>query len=329
MRFYSKHYRAGWNYFDGTEIFPCIFLIKDWRNDYWFRSLFECYYVKSNDDLISLWYIKVIQKWTSDTNIPDYFTELEKDNFFTKFSSAWYEKLSEVIPEKIKEILESLQDIVYCKYDRKYIDNLTDEHLSIWYRKSLYRDDPYQLTRSDYWNNAKITIERIKIISNTSNDEFLRLLLYGSIVTTLESYLWDIFKSQVLSSSSSIKNFLDKYDWRRSEENWMIKLSDLYNTQPREESIEDYIKKKIIETMNRIIFHKIENTHALFDNILWIKLPKELFDFSDAVQFRHDIFHRNWKNSIWENLIFNNEDIQSLWLAVLNFIEKTEIAIDL
>ena len=309
----------------GNEDFPCIFLVHNSRNDYGFRSLFDCYYLKDRKTrLKNIWSVRIIQKWERKTELPQEFKILEKDKYFSRAVNwSLYKKLDEEIPDKKEDILKSLQDICFFDYNRLYIEKLNDPILIEWYDCSLYREDYFWIS-STHLEDAKKTIENILSLSASTDDNFLHLLLYGSLITTLESYIWDTFRSEVMSTENNMKRFLDEYKPKGSENK--TSLSDIYlkgNWLSVNEFIRDYIKKE----MDQIIFHKLDLVKELFRKILLINSPEDMFSFQEDIQNRHDIFHRNGKKATGWELQIDNKIIQNLWLRVLSFINKMEEAI--
>ncbi len=267
--------------------------------------------------------MRIIQKWETWTELPKEFKELEKDKYFSRAANgSLYKKLEEELPDKKEDVLKWLQDISFFDYNRSYIENLNDLTLIEWYDCSLYREDYFWIS-STHLEDAKKTIENILTLSTTATDDFLHLLLYGSLITTLESYIWDAFKSEVMSTENNMKRFLE-YKPENFEKK--ISFSNLYK-EGKWLLVDEYIRNYIKMEMDQIIFHKISLVAHLFENILWIKVPKDVFSFSEDIQNRHDIFHRNGKKTIWWELLIDNQIIQNLWIRVLSFINKMEEAI--
>lgn len=325
MDFYLREYKSNWKYTLGNEKNPCIFLIQDSRDDYGFHASFNCYYLKSpSTELVNLWYIRIIQKWKKSTKLPEKFEELKKDEYFSRaISWEFYKNLDDKFPEEKENILKWLQDVCYLGYNKTYIEKLKDPILIEWYNYALYRDNYYWIS-SNYLEEAKDTINKILFLSTSASDKFLHLLLYGSIVATLESYLWDKFKSEVMVTDENITKFIVNHERKYnkykelfkklySEESWLIINA----------SIKDYIKKE----MEQIIFHKLDLVKDLFEKVLWISVPEEILSFKEDIQNRHDIFHRNGKKATWWELQIDNKIIQDLWMRVLSFINNMEEAI--
>ncbi|MDD4662928.1 MAG: hypothetical protein PHR48_03620 [Candidatus ainarchaeum sp.] len=67
----------------------------------------------------------------------------------------------------------------------------------------------------------------------------------------------------------------------------------------------------------------METTSKLYKTILDIDL-NDLHEFSDAIQKRHSIFHKNGFDVIGNEIIIENSEIISLANKVLKFIDNTE-----
>ncbi len=306
--------------------YPCLILMRvnNW-NDYKYYTNFDIFYLPNKDEVIELGIVKIIQSKAKDfyTILPDKFEQLSKNEFFSRGTLSFYNELKSL--EKIKNIiLSSLNDIYYHHYTKEGLSKI-DMSLLVPYEQSLFRDDFYDLdVASEYAKNSLNMLYKIKnCVASLSkldenNQKVIRKLLYGSVITALESYLGDAFKYHVINNKSYFYSFLKNYDFKGE------KKYDLNELGLHGNKIGEFIENRIKEIMNNIIFHKIELVNELYKQILNIDLLPMIMDFREAIQKRHDIFHRNGKNITGIDLNIQSYDILTLISQVKKFISETE-----
>jgi hypothetical protein len=307
-------------------VFPCIVLVRcnNW-NDYGFHSHFETFYLPDNKDIVELGAVKIIQSKAvnCDTKLPDEFDELSKKEFFSRGALSFYNKLNSF--GDIKDIvLSALNDVHFNRYSKEYICEV-DNDLRYPYDNSLFRDDSSELeVSSDYAKYSLDILEKITscVASLSKLDDkeqkIIRKLLYGSVITSLETYLGDAFKYRVINNESYYSSFLMNY---RFEDKKKYNLKELGLQGAK---IGEFIKQKVKENLNNIIFHKVDLVKTLYREILNIDLPSTVMDFQDSIQKRHDIFHRNGKDIAGFDLNIQSSDITALIVLVKKFIIETE-----
>lgn len=310
-----------------TDIaFPCIVLMRfnNW-NDYGNYTHFDAYYLSNKDEIFELGTVMIIQSKAVDsrTKLPDEFEELSKNEFFSRGTLLFYNNLKSF--EKIKDVvLSALNDIHFHHYSREDICKI-DIGLSSPYDNSLFRNEFYELEiSSEYAKNSLEILDKITSCVDSlsklddENQNIIRKLLYGSVITSLESYLGDAFKYHVINNKSYFYSFLKNYDFK-NEKKYDLKELGLHG-----DKIGEFIENKIKEIMNNTIFHKVELVCGLYKKILNVDLPSTIMDFKDSIQKRHDIFHRNGKNIVGIDLDIQSSDINELIISVKKFISETE-----
>lgn len=119
-----------------TKKFPIFSLTKDNWNDYGTYSLFDLNFHKSNDKLFNIGLIKILQKDSSNTIIPDDFLKLDDNYISLGQDISFYKNLREIVGESDSEIvLEALNDISWQSNKAKNFEHKTD------YRNSLLREN--------------------------------------------------------------------------------------------------------------------------------------------------------------------------------------------
>jgi len=304
--------------------YPCIILIRlnAW-NDYGNFTHFNGYYLNNKKNIIDVGTVKIIQnRKNCKTILPECFTILPKNEYFSKGELDYYANLNDLkqLHEIKKDILLALQDVLYNKYSRDQIVNISPI-LGSKYDESLYRGDNYQiLISSDYVKFAIDMLDKIKhfLEVNEENDAFILNLIYGSVVTTLESYLGDAFKYYVLHNKIYYNKFIEQF---KPDE---IKKYELKELLPYVNNFSAFVDSVVKKNLNKIIFHNLEKVNALYKTVLNVELSPQIFEFSAAIENRHHIFHRNGRSLDNTPLEISNKDIVSLVRKTRFFIVEVE-----
>ncbi len=125
------------------------------------------------------------------------------------------------------------------------------------------------------------------LIQLDPENKTLLKLLYASVITAMETYLSDTIKKQILNREALRRRFVRSHPSFSKN----IKLSEIYE---KLGTLED----EIIAEIDKISFHNMEKTPALFKAVLDTNFPSEnMGQLIQAVDIRHDIVHRNGKNT--------------------------------
>ncbi len=335
LSFYSIHdsgkaeeNKSAFNFEEKNNLnYPCLIFVRinSW-NDYSFYSNFRVFYLREKIHIRDLGIVKIIQYQAEHcrTTLPSSFDELKKDEFFSRGTLSFYNNLKLI---GLRDgVLSSINDIHYNNYNKEDILKIGDGSLLFPYQGSLFREDFQDLeVSSGYARNSFEMLNKIQKCEtslseiNDEEKEVIRKLLYGSVITCLESYLGDAFKFNVINNKSYFYSFLKNYDFPRGETKY--NLSDLGL---KGNEIGEFIENKVKEIMNNIIFHNIKLTKELYKSILNIELPEELIGFQEDIQKRHDIFHRNGKNIAGGDVIIKETEIEHLIDKVRKFVGNCE-----
>ncbi|MEA3248361.1 MAG: hypothetical protein U9Q73_01520 [Nanoarchaeota archaeon] len=312
--------------------YPCVVLIRqnNW-NDHTYFSHFYTYYKKEkNYTPYLIGPIRIIQSGAigNKTELPREFEKLDNSKFFSRGFSQFIKGVTGLGDLK-KFILESLNEVDFCQHTKNKILKI-DATLLEPYENSLFRYDYYDLdTSSEYAQNSMNMLKRIENCEENikeidkKNKDFIINLLYGSAVATLESYLGDAFKYNVIKEKHFFCSFLKNYKFPRGDTKYSLKDLGLHGNK-----IGEYIEEEAKKIMNDIIFHKLEVVKGLYETILSITLPDMLMDFQDAVSKRHDIFHRNGKTKSGVDLNIQPPELSELIKNIRVFIGRVESIFD-
>ena len=311
--------------------FPCIILmsVNNW-NDYGYYTHFEGFYLPDKDDeIIELGTVIIIQSKAVNchTTLPNEFEELSKTEFFSRGFFDFYNRLKS--HEKIKDVvLSALNDIYFYHYTKESICKV-DKALSRPYDTSLFRCNHIDFDiSSEYAKDSKDMLDKISNLVNfldkieDENDKkVMARLLYGSIITSLESYLGDAFRYHIfgLKTKAYFYSFLKNYDFPKGEKRYSWKELGLKGNK-----IGEFIENKVKDVINDISFHNLGRVNELFKDILNVDLPKTWTNFNDSIQKRHDIFHRNGKTVAGTIIVIESSELSILIIDVKEFIGEME-----
>lgn len=312
-------------------VYPCIVFMRDnsW-NDYNYYSHFNVFYLLDKNKIHELGIVVIIQSKAVEgyTLLPNEFNELSKKEFFSRGSFNYYNQLNSL--GSLKEtVLSALNDIYFFHYTKKDIYKI-DINLSDPYDNSLFRSKFIDFDiSSEYAKDSKDILDRIhnlvkslNKVKDENDQKFMARLLYGSIITSLESYLGDAFRSHIFNdkyNKSYIYSFLKNYDFPKGEKKYSWKELGLKGNK-----IGEFIENKIKVVINDISFHRLDIVNELYKDILNVDLPKNWSNFNDSIQKRHDIFHRNGKTVAGTTLEIKHSELLSLIGDVKNFIGEME-----
>lgn len=166
---------------------------------------------------------------------------------------------------------------------------------------------------------SRLSIEEIERLSDTQSDNpSLQRMCYSSIITAMEAYLGDILKREIFSRPAVKQLFVASYEPFRKQK---ILLSDLYAKL-------SVIDAEIKDALDGLSLHKIETAKNIFSSTLLTEFPESLLPFlGAAVKRRHDIVHRNGKDTEGELLPIWHTDVTELARQVGLFIQAIDAQI--
>jgi len=166
-----------------------------------------------------------------------------------------------------------------------------------------------------FWQSAR-NVERLLKLKVESEDQqcFFRLL-YGNVITALETYLADKFISSVNADDKLLRKFVEsspEFKKRR------LRLSEVFNAR---EGIEDEVKKHLSD----VVWHRLAVVKSMFQDTLGVAFPPDLQYLHEAVIVRHDCVHRNGKKKKDESEhVLTGNDITTLLAKVGKLVKWIE-----
>ena len=198
--------------------------------------------------------------------------------------------------ELIEELASELEDISpeWSGNPDKF-DAFLDDYLFRSSAESLYQGDAFR--------QSALNIERLMEVQVEAADrQCLLRLLYGNVITTLETYLSDKFISSVFANKKLLRKFVETTP---EFKNQRVPLSDVFSTH-------ENIEKKVQEHLDDVVWHRLNMVGRMFRDTLDVAFPPDMKELHKAVIVRHDCVHRNGKTKDGEERSLNESDIRAL-----------------
>jgi hypothetical protein len=157
----------------------------------------------------------------------------------------------------------------------------------------------------DVFSGSLKDIQSLMVLS--PQNETLARLLYAATITAMETYLSDTLKKQVLNREAIKKRFVKNHDFFKKEK---FTLSEIY-----EKSIS--MNTMIISEIDKISFHNLSRIPAMYSSVLATNFPNDqLSALKKAIDNRHDIVHRNGKDTSNKPLKISMKDVSSVMILI-------------
>lgn len=179
-----------------------------------------------------------------------------------------------------------------------------------YYEQQLYEATHTEIERA---------LDSIEVL-NDNVKQFLYRLLYANVITSLETFLGDTLKREVLKDEESLRKFVESY---KPFKNIVMNLSDLY---VKKESMPTFVTT----TLRELLYHDLRKIKPIYHDALGIDLG-DVSEIYKAVLVRHDLVHRNGKNhegvehTITEEMVRELQtNVKALMDSVNNQIEEIQ-----
>lgn len=163
------------------------------------------------------------------------------------------------------------------------------------------------------------SIDETVVLSATQTGNLsLQRMCYSSIITAMEAYLGDILKREIFERPAVKERFVSSYEPFRKQK---FTLSEIYTKL-------SVIDAEIKEALDGLSLHKIETAKNIFSSTLLTEFPEEsLRHIGAAVKLRHDIVHRNGRNTEGIVLAIDRPAVEKLAWEVLCLTQEVDAQI--
>lgn len=175
-----------------------------------------------------------------------------------------------------------------------------------------YEQQLYEATHTE----IERTLDAIESL-NDGVKQFLYRLLYANVITSMETFLGETLKREVLSNENSLRKFVETYKPFKSIS---MNLSDLY---VKKENMPAFV----ITTLRELLYHDLRKIKPIYRDALGIDLG-DIAELYKAVLVRHDLVHRNGKNHEGEDHTITEEMVRELQTKVKALMESVNNQIE-
>lgn len=162
-----------------------------------------------------------------------------------------------------------------------------------------------------------IQIERLKKILHINNEEYiidqsLNKLVYTGVITSLETYLNEIFTMIVFESKSTLENFVLEYEPYKKEKISFHEIFTKFNS----------LEMRVRDDLDNFIYHNIPKLIGLF-KIFHFELEKfeKIKDLSQHIKMRHNLIHRSGIDKNDNFQVVTKKDVELLIVVTNSFVE--------
>ncbi len=220
------------------------------------------------------------------------------------------------ILQRLIELSKNNQIILVCQESSSLIDELLgNKEVSVFkLLPSPMETRLIQLVSSntEFARTFKASIKRIqRLLAVNLKDNTMKqaqnMMLFGNIITTLETYLSDAFINTVVNDDLLIQR-LAKTDPNLLE--WRFTLVDLLKR-------DHQAHQKVAEYLLGLMWHNLRRVNEMYIDVLEVKFP-DFHEISDAILVRHDIIHRSGKKKGQDEKWIISDNIVSETIDLVN-----------
>lgn len=158
---------------------------------------------------------------------------------------------------------------------------------------------------------------RHMLLSNTAtqNNHTLLKMIIAHSVTVLEVYLEDITKSLITSNDKYLSNTIKNV---RPFSDTPFKLSELSFDK-------DGIRKFVLGKLSENLYHDIPKVVNIIGGVIGRKIKIQIDDVCRSTKIRHDIVHRNGRDTEGEQIDISHALALDILQAIESFVNQLHI----
>ncbi|MEW5677385.1 hypothetical protein ABGT15_13825 [Flavobacterium enshiense] len=170
-----------------------------------------------------------------------------------------------------------------------------------------------------------LEIDRLKQLLDLDTENYivnqsLNRLIFSGVITSLETYLNEIFKLVVFHSNATLEKFIEEYEPYKKEQISLNEIISKYNR----------LQDRVNEDLDNIIYHNISKLIRIF-NIFNFELNRysSIKSMAKHIQQRHNLVHRsgldkynNFQDLSKKEVLTLIEDTNSFVTYIDNKIEE-------
>lgn len=153
-----------------------------------------------------------------------------------------------------------------------------------------------------------------KTTVDTEREQAFNRMVYSAIIVAMEVYLGDSFTQAVASDRKHLQRVMrvvpDKTQKYSADD--LIKFADDF-------------EKSVLSLLSEVIWHNLDKVRKFYGDVLRIEFDERILpDLHRAIEFRHDIVHRNGISRKWVVRRLLHEEIIECAHLVCRFVEDVE-----
>jgi nucleoid DNA-binding protein len=151
------------------------------------------------------------------------------------------------------------------------------------------------------------------VITNDKAQKSLKRQIYIGAITCLETYLSDAFINTVLSNKKYLQSFFCSF---KDFETQKLSKNQLFTEFNKAE-------ETATKAMSEVIYHNLPKVSNMYKSTLNISFP-EFGKFTKYVETRHDLVHRNGKNTDGKEITINYKIVDEVINDIKNFVNEID-----
>ena len=198
-----------------------------------------------------------------------------------------------------------------------------------WAPINQYEPDDYdvrfELTvaqRKEPLNRLKERLSNSKAVLALTGDpvamKLAEQLVYSSLITTLEAFLWETAHYWVEHDEAVVKNIVTKLPAFSQR---VIKLSEIFERHQK-------IKEEVKGYLQNLVWHRWEKVATLYKLGLGVTELPSFQAFESAIEKRHDIVHRSGHMRDGTPVTIEADEIAKLCDSITKFAEEIEVKLN-
>lgn len=252
-------------------------------------------------------------------DIVSIFSESQREQFISIIED--FSNLNQIIITTNRNDFGTTQNFPKIELSNDFANYFYEEIFPKIYEEEVFEDEGiYEWVYEEFLRNIE-TIENllnsVNFTDSNMKDKYY-YLLFANIITSMESYLSDMFINIVLRKEDLTTKLLKNSSFF-NEKNY--KIGEAY----------EWLKNKhgkIRSVLSTISFHNLKVAQDLYEKILEVSFPEDFEIIREAVKARHAIVHKNGKTPSGDLIKINLYNIKETIDEVKLFISEINNSIN-
>jgi HEPN superfamily RiboL-PSP-like protein len=169
---------------------------------------------------------------------------------------------------------------------------------------------------SEHIKTFNASIDNILKLIGTTDDQFLRRLLFASAITSLETYLSDVFVSSIRGNPTALRRFVESFPDFAKEK---LTKRDIFREF-------EQLEHRVTAMLVKMVWHRLERVATMFGDTFGINFTESpvLAELMRDVEIRHDIVHRSGKNKDGLEHKLADDDVRNLTGRCIALVQEIE-----